>query len=84
MYDFQPETHVALSEFNQGVGLVNTYSTRNLGDAAIMAALAGLVPAGCVKARIDEDAPCAVPGLSLIHISEPTRLNSTARMPSSA
>ena len=66
MYDFQPETHVALSEFNQGVGLVNTYSTRNLGDAAIMAALAGLVPAGCVKARIDEDAPCAVPGLALV------------------
>ena len=27
---------------------------------------------------------CALPYLSLIHISEPTRLNSTSRMPSSA
>lgn len=51
---------------NKTVGLLNTYSTRNLGDAAIMAALATLVPARVVHAQIEETAPSAVPGVRLV------------------
>ena len=44
-------------------GLINTYSTRNLGDAAIYAALAGLAPGGRVFAALQDDHPTLVPGL---------------------
>ena len=41
-------------------------------------------PSSVAAGLVTEGAELVVVGLSLIHISEPTRLNSTSRMPSSA
>jgi polysaccharide pyruvyl transferase WcaK-like protein len=66
MYVYAPSSSLDDPARNQvDVGLVNTYSTRNLGDAAIMAALAQLVPAGTVRASIADAVPCVVPGIRL-------------------
>lgn len=45
------------------IGLVNTYSTRNLGDAAIMSSIARLCPGGVAAACIDDESPLPVGGL---------------------
>jgi len=45
------------------IGLINLYATRNLGDSAIYAALAGMTPGGEAVGVLDEANPLAVPGL---------------------
>ncbi len=45
--------------------LINTYSTRNLGDAAIMRATAALVPGGTAHACLDKSHELRVPGVRL-------------------
>ncbi|MEL7500871.1 MAG: polysaccharide pyruvyl transferase family protein [Cyanobacteria bacterium J06554_6] len=51
-------------------GLVNTYSTQNLGDAAIYSAIATLLsqvlPNAVLEATLDESEPRLVPGLTLV------------------
>lgn len=54
-----------------GANLITAYATRNLGDAAIMRALAALVPGGVACRHLD-NSPIVVPGVS--HTSEPLRL----------
>lgn len=44
--------------------LISTYSTRNLGDAAIMRALASLVPGGTANVALDRDKELHSPGLA--------------------
>lgn len=46
--------------------LINTYSTRNLGDAAILRATTRLLPGGKAEAIINDRAPLTVPGLSQV------------------
>lgn len=53
------------NEHLRKVGLLNAYSTRNLGDAAIMTALTRMVPGASMHAKVDDIAPCNVPGLNL-------------------
>ena len=48
------------------IGLINMYSTRNLGDAAIYAALAGMCPDGQVVGVLAETDATTVPGLRLV------------------
>ena len=43
--------------------LISAYSTRNLGDAAIMRAIAGLVPDGLVQVKLEGSNELYVPGL---------------------
>ena len=45
------------------INLINLYSTRNIGDAAILAALASMSPDRQAYARIPDLAPLPVPGL---------------------
>ena len=45
------------------IGLLNVYSTRNLGDAAIIASLAQMAPGGSVQAVIEEPDPVPVRGV---------------------
>lgn len=45
------------------LGLISTYSTRNLGDAAIYAALAQLAPERCVHIDLAESYPTVVHGV---------------------
>lgn len=45
--------------------LINAYATRNLGDAAIMAALASLTPEGRAQVALNDDKPVAIPGVVL-------------------
>ncbi len=47
------------------VGLLNAYSTRNLGDAAIMSALIEMLPGRQARAVIHDAEPVAVRGLTL-------------------
>ncbi len=47
------------------IGLINLYSTRNLGDAAIYAALAKMSPGGKVAGRLDEENPTFIKGFSI-------------------
>ncbi|MFV0368732.1 MAG: polysaccharide pyruvyl transferase family protein [Hyphomicrobiaceae bacterium] len=46
--------------------LINAYSTRNLGDAAILRSIIGLVPGGRADAVIAEAEPLPIPGLTLV------------------
>lgn len=46
------------------IGLINLYSTRNLGDAAIYAALAQMSPSGKVFGILDEENPTLINGFS--------------------
>lgn len=46
--------------------LINTYSTRNLGDAAILRATARLLPGGKAQAIINDRTPLTVPGVSQV------------------
>ena len=46
------------------IGLINLYSTRNLGDAAIYAALAQMSPNGKVAGILDEENPTFINGFS--------------------
>jgi polysaccharide pyruvyl transferase WcaK-like protein len=48
------------------IGLINMYSTRNLGDAAIYTALAGMCPEGQAVGVLAEADGTAVPGLRLV------------------
>lgn len=43
--------------------LISTYSTRNLGDAAIMRAIASLLPGGTASVALDRDVELPLPGL---------------------
>ena len=54
-------------------------NTRRIASTAALAATAAVVAPGVAQA-----AEVVVPNLSLIHISEPTRLYPKSRMPSSA
>lgn len=45
------------------IGLMNAYSSRNLGDAAIMSSLASLVPGGRATAALEETNPIPLPGV---------------------
>ncbi len=47
------------------IGLINLYSTRNLGDAAIYAALAQLSPDKTVVGALDEENPTLINGFSI-------------------
>ena len=51
--------------FEPPIGLLNAYSTRNLGDASIMAALAQLAPARSARAVIRDARSIDVPGVSI-------------------
>jgi polysaccharide pyruvyl transferase WcaK-like protein len=44
--------------------LISTYSTRNLGDAAIMRAIASLVPGGAASVALDRGTELHLPGLN--------------------
>lgn len=46
------------------IGLINTYSTLNIGDAAIYSALASLVEPAEVVAKVQDVEPLPVPGVS--------------------
>lgn len=46
------------------IGLLNMYSTRNLGDAAIYAAIADMAPDGRVYGTLQEAAPTHITGLT--------------------
>jgi polysaccharide pyruvyl transferase WcaK-like protein len=46
------------------IGLINLYSTRNLGDAAIYAALAKMSPHGKVTGMLDEENPTLIRGFT--------------------
>ncbi|HEY8579905.1 MAG TPA: polysaccharide pyruvyl transferase family protein [Beijerinckiaceae bacterium] len=48
------------------LGLINVYSTRNLGDAAILRALTAMSPDGRAFARTPDADPVAVPGLAAV------------------
>jgi len=48
------------------IGLLNVYSTRNIGDSAIYSALAELSPAPQVSAVIQDTAPIDTPGLQVV------------------
>lgn len=57
-----------LDHFNSGgdpmhIGLLNMYSTRNLGDAAIYSALAAMSPGESVSGPLQEERPTPVRGL---------------------
>jgi polysaccharide pyruvyl transferase WcaK-like protein len=58
----QPEDAIAALQ-EPRIGLMNAYSSRNLGDAAIMSSLASLVPGGRALAAIDEPNPIPLPGV---------------------
>jgi polysaccharide pyruvyl transferase WcaK-like protein len=62
MLDTMPDPLPALSGLPT-VGLLNAYSSRNLGDAAIMTALASMVPQGSVIAGIAEAKPLPMQGV---------------------
>ena len=47
-------------------GLLNAYSTRNLGDAAIMTALTGMLPSRSSQAVINEDDAMRLSGVQLV------------------
>lgn len=47
------------------VSLINTYSTLNLGDAAIYAGLSGLLPGSQVFAHFRDPDPERIPGVTL-------------------
>ena len=46
------------------VGLMNTYSTRNLGDAAIITAIGKMSGATDIRANISETSPIWIPGVA--------------------
>lgn len=46
------------------LGLLNTYSSRNLGDAAIISAISQLSGAADVRANISDASPVRIPGLT--------------------
>lgn len=46
------------------IGLINTYSTLNIGDAAIYSALASMVEPAEAVAQVQDDEPLPVPGVS--------------------
>jgi len=48
------------------IGLINVYSTRNLGDSAIYSALAKLSPDGQVLAQLQETNPVPTSGLKIV------------------
>lgn len=60
MPTFAPAMH---SVAMPATALISTYSTRNLGDAAIMRAIAGLVPGGIAHVSLQEDHRLSVPNL---------------------
>lgn len=66
MYAYAPDDRTNRTQGASRIGLVNTYSTRNLGDAAIMAALAKLAPKSSVQASIPEANPCEIPGVDMV------------------
>lgn len=53
------------------VGLLNAYSSRNLGDAAIMTALAALVPGNQVTAQLRDSQPIPMKGVACADSFEP-------------
>jgi len=50
------------------LNFINIYSTRNVGDAAILMALARMAPDGRAFGRVPDEAPLLVPGLT--HVSQ--------------
>lgn len=56
-------TSVVRAEPKAAFDLISTYSTRNLGDAAIMRAMASLVPGGIATVHLDTANAFKVPGL---------------------
>jgi polysaccharide pyruvyl transferase WcaK-like protein len=48
------------------IGLINTYSTLNIGDSAIYSALASMAPNAQVYARVQDDVPEYTPGLQIL------------------
>lgn len=63
--DTAAPARLAGSRCEPPVGLLNTYSTRNLGDAAIMLALTRLCPGRLTHAVIRDAEAVPVPGLSV-------------------
>ena len=51
---------------SHATSLINTYSTRNLGDAAIMRSIAQLVPSRAADAVVSDQSPVSVPGVALV------------------
>jgi polysaccharide pyruvyl transferase WcaK-like protein len=62
MLDTTPDQSLLVSAPAK-VGLLNAYSSRNLGDAAIMTALAGMVPSRSVLAALHESNPLPMKGV---------------------
>lgn len=52
------------------IALLNMYSTRNLGDAAIYAAIADMVPGGQVAGNLQEQNPTRINGLRRASVTE--------------
>ncbi len=48
------------------IGLINTYSTLNIGDAAIYSALAALLPDARIVAQVQDRHPAYVPGVEFV------------------
>ncbi|WP_254449595.1 hypothetical protein [Anabaena sp. UHCC 0253] len=48
------------------IGLVNTYSTLNIGDAAIYSALTALASEAEVVAQFQDSVPDYIPGLQIV------------------
>ena len=74
---------------HQPIGIVAAFSPWNFPMSQPCRKVAGAIAAGCsIILKASEETPAGAlhiaKALSLIHISEPTRLNSTSRMPSSA
>ena len=52
------------------VGLVNTYSTQNLGDAAIYSAIASLLPGAYIETALSESQLRPVPGVTFVDATQ--------------
>uniref|UniRef100_B8HJS7 Polysaccharide pyruvyl transferase domain-containing protein n=1 Tax=Cyanothece sp. (strain PCC 7425 / ATCC 29141) TaxID=395961 RepID=B8HJS7_CYAP4 len=50
----------------QTIGLINTYSTLNIGDAAIYSALAAMAPDARIVAQVQDQEPAYVPGVEFV------------------
>ncbi|MEM7774067.1 MAG: polysaccharide pyruvyl transferase family protein [Pseudomonadota bacterium] len=53
--------------------LLNAYSTRNLGDAAIMASIAAMLPERCAQVALHSESQIDVPGIALTDVVHSAR-----------